>query len=56
MHATLDRVPGGYKIVDADSFNGLWVNNLNMKEAVLNDGDVVQIGTFCLLYQSTPRV
>lgn len=42
MHATLDRVPGGYKIVDADSFNGLWVNNLNMKEAVLNDGDVVQ--------------
>ena len=56
MHATLDRVPGGYKIVDADSFNGLWVNNLNMKEAVLNDGDVVQIGTFCLLYQSTHRV
>ena len=31
MHATLDRVPGGYKIVDADSFNGLWVNNLNVQ-------------------------
>lgn len=55
MHATLDRVSGGYKIVDADSFNGLWVNNFNVKEAALKDGDVIQIGTFCLLYQSTPR-
>ncbi|WP_303249846.1 FHA domain-containing protein [uncultured Slackia sp.] len=56
MHATLKRIPGGYEIVDADSFNGLWVNNLNVKEAVLKDGDVVQIGTFCLVYQSMPSM
>lgn len=56
MHATLKRVQGGYEIVDADSFNGLWVNNLNVKEARLQDGDVVQIGTFCLVYQSMPSM
>lgn len=56
MHATMRRTPAGYEIVDADSFNGLWVNNLNVKDAVLKDGDVVQIGTFCLVYQATPRV
>ena len=56
MHATLRRTPAGYEIVDADSFNGLWVNNLNVKDAVLKDGDVVQIGTFCLVYQATPQM
>lgn len=54
-HATLKREVGGYRIVDDDSFNGLWVNNLNVKDALLQDGDVVQIGTFCLVYQATPR-
>ena len=53
MHATMQRTPDGYEIIDTDSFNGLWVNNLNVKEAVLKDGDVVQIGTFCLVYQAT---
>ena len=56
MHATLRRTLAGYEIVDADSFNGLWVNNLNVKDAVLKDGDVVQIGTFCLVYQATPQM
>ena len=56
MHATLQRTPDGYVIIDADSFNGLWVNNLNVKEAELKDGDVVQIGTFCLVYQATPQM
>lgn len=53
-HATLNRTPQGYQIMDADSFNGLWVNNINVKDALLKDGDVVQIGTFCLVYQATP--
>ena len=56
MHATLRREAGGYRIIDADSFNGLWVNNLNVKDALLQDGDMVQIGTFCLVYQATPRM
>ncbi len=56
MHATMRRTSAGYEIVDADSFNGLWVNNLNVKDALLKDGDVVQIGTFCLVYQATPQM
>ncbi len=28
MHATIERTPAGFRISDADSFNGLWVNNL----------------------------
>lgn len=54
MHASLKREAQGYRIFDADSFNGLWVNNLNVKDAALQDGDVVQIGTFCLVYKATP--
>lgn len=54
MHATLKREAAGYCIVDADSFNGLWVNNVNVREAQLHDGDVIQIGTFCLVYKATP--
>lgn len=54
MHASIERTPSGFKIVDADSFNGLWVNNFNVREADLRDGDVVQIGTFCLVYLATP--
>lgn len=53
MHATLTREGSGYRITDADSFNGLWVNNLNVKDALLQNGDVVQIGTFCLVYQAS---
>ena len=56
MHATIERTPTGFRISDADSFNGLWVNNLNVKDADLRDGDIVQIGTFCLMYLATPTM
>lgn len=56
MHATLKREGAGYRIIDHDSFNGLWVNNLNVRDALLQNGDTVQIGTFCLVYQATPRM
>lgn len=56
MHATIERTPAGFRISDADSFNGLWVNNLNVKDADLRDGDIVQIGTFCLMYLATPTM
>ncbi len=56
MHATIERTPSGFKITDADSFNGLWVNNLNVKDADLRDGDVIQIGTFVLVYLATPAM
>ena len=39
-----------FHIVDLDSFNGLWVNNRNVRETRLYDGDVIQIGTFSLAF------
>ena len=56
MHATIERTPAGFKIIDADSFNGLWVNNHNVKDADLRDGDTIQIGTFVLVYLATPAM
>lgn len=37
-------------IRDDDSFNGVWINNSNVGEASLRDGDIVQIGAFCLQF------
>lgn len=50
-HATVEPGASGVVIRDANSFNGVWVNNENVDARVLKAGDVVQIGAFCLLYQ-----
>jgi hypothetical protein len=50
-HAFIQRVKEGFSIEDANSFNGVWVNNKSIDTCVLHDGDIVQIGAFCLLYQ-----
>ena len=41
----------GYTITDDSSFNGVWVNNDNVEARELHEGDVVQIGAFCLVYR-----
>ena len=52
MHATIEQENGCYVIRDANSFNGVWVNNDSVDAPrKLQDGDVIQIGAFCLLYQ-----
>lgn len=51
-HATI--VPSGscYVIQDANSFNGVWVNNVNIDSSYkLLNGDIIQIGAFCLVYK-----
>lgn len=50
-HARLEPRDGGYVITDDSSFNGVWVNNDSVEERRLVDGDVVQIGAFCLVYK-----
>ena len=50
-HAVVEVSNSGTVIRDQDSFNGVWVNNKNVFERKLADGDVIQIGEFCLLYQ-----
>ncbi len=51
QHATVRRTDAGHVITDEHSFNGVWVNNESAESRLLQAGDVIQIGTFCLLYQ-----
>lgn len=51
-HALIEPCIDGYTICDTNSFNGVWVNNENVDAPrKLRNGDVIQIGTFCLVYQ-----
>ena len=50
-HATVEIDEDAAVIIDENSFNGVWVNNHSVDKRVLANGDVIQIGEFCLLYQ-----
>ena len=51
-HAAIEPVDGSFTIRDMNSFNGVWVNNDNVEATrTLVQGDVIQVGAFCLLYQ-----
>lgn len=50
-HAAIRPENGAFIIKDCDSFNGIWVNNHNVDETKLNNGDIVQVGTFCLIFE-----
>ena len=43
---------GGYKVLDVGSANGTFVNNVLMREAILQSGDHVQIGQTILVFSS----
>lgn len=49
-HATLEVVGGRATVRDAGSLNGTYVNGVCVDEAKLDDGDVVQVGTFQMVY------
>ena len=51
MPASVYPSDSGYEISDEASFNGVWVNNNSVDTYLLADGDVVQIGAFCLVYK-----
>ena len=51
MHATIEPEGGCYVIRDANSFNGVWVNNDTVEATALRPGDMIQIGTFCMRYE-----
>ncbi|MEG1397536.1 MAG: FHA domain-containing protein [Raoultibacter sp.] len=51
QHATVSLTAEGYCIVDTNSFNGIWINNKSVNDALLKEGDIVQIGAFCLVYE-----
>ena len=51
-HANIVFGPEGYKIVDMGSPNGILVNGQRVKEHILADGDVVQVGIEKLIYKA----
>lgn len=50
QHANLVQGANGWEIHDSNSFNGVWVNNESVDVRALADGDVLQIGAFCLRF------
>ena len=51
-HALIASTEKGYVITDRNSYNGLWVNNEAVETKLLKNGDAIQIGTFCLVFES----
>jgi hypothetical protein len=49
-HVELERTGDGYVVRDVGSLNGTYVNRERIEEAVLRDGDELQIGAFKLVF------
>ncbi len=49
-HAVIEARGNEIIIRDSGSLNGTYVNDALVESAVLEDGDVVQIGTFCMAF------
>lgn len=52
QHASLTEKSGIWIISDQNSFNGVWVKNNSISSYALEPGDVVQIGAFCLQFDT----
>ena len=48
QHAIVERVPGGWVVVDMASTNGIHVNGVRVTRAPLRAGDVLDIGPFTI--------
>ena len=49
-HASIVRGPDGYRVRDAGSLNGTYLNRERIEEAKLANGDELQIGRFKLVF------
>jgi ABC-type multidrug transport system ATPase subunit/pSer/pThr/pTyr-binding forkhead associated (FHA) protein len=52
-HARLEQVQGGYRIVDLNSTNHVYVNAQRVREQLLKPGDEIRIGAYKLIYTGT---
>jgi hypothetical protein len=48
QHAIVERVPGGWVIVDMASTNGIHINGVRVTRAPIRAGDVLDIGPFTI--------
>ncbi len=53
-HALVVRREQTLVLLDDRSMNGTWVNGERVREAVLADGDVIELGTVRLRYLDVP--
>jgi pSer/pThr/pTyr-binding forkhead associated (FHA) protein len=49
-HAVLEQRPDGIHILDLSSLNGTYVNRERVEDALLADGDELQVGKYRLTY------
>jgi hypothetical protein len=49
-HVEVERTPDGWRVRDVGSLNGTYVNRERVDDALLSDGDELQIGTFKLVF------
>jgi pSer/pThr/pTyr-binding forkhead associated (FHA) protein len=53
-HAEFQRKQGEFRVIDAGSLNGTYVNRQPVDSAVLVNGDEIQVGTFRLVFLARP--
>lgn len=52
-HALLERVEGGYRVIDTNSTNHVYVNGQRVTNQLLRTGDEIRIGPYRLIYTGT---
>jgi adenylate cyclase len=52
-HAEIRREGGRFRIIDLNSLNGVYVNNLRVSDERLTSGDIISIGNVQLLFEET---
>jgi len=52
-HAVLEKVEGGYRVVDTNSMNHVYVNGQPVANQLLHTGDEMRIGPYRLTYTGT---
>jgi ABC transport system ATP-binding/permease protein len=52
-HATLEKVEGGFRVIDTNSTNHVYVNGQRVAHQLLRTGDEIRIGPYRLTYTGT---
>ena len=55
VHCHIDRVDGGYRLVDLGSLNGTYLNGRRVTESVLLDGDEIRMGSTTIVFEEADR-